>query len=473
MKNLRVAVAGMGRSGLAIAESAKKRGALPTVYDEQAVESPAQIQAVEHLDAFGIPSVTSWHGHLDPDEFDLLVASPGFGHTHPAITDALAAKKEVISEVEFAYRIAKSPMICITGTNGKSTTTVMTWLALKGAGLNAVLCGNISGSGYDELTLTEAADRSGPNDVLVAEISSFQLEWVQSFKPRVATITNITPDHLDRYPDFEQYFSTKLRLFENLDATDTVVMNLDDQSLQPSAILKILPKGVRRSLFSFHPSHTRDLYGNLNVFQEGDHLNVFGHKVSLTDFPFKTRYQLTNAAQALSLACAFLERPSKKQIGSMFESLKSFKGLSHRMEVVGEREGVLVINNSMCTNPMAVVTSSQSLKDKQHLLMGGNPKNLDFFEVKNYLESSKHKVYVFGPDAADFNQKLGGFYPTYSSLEEAFEQAVSNAVAGEVVMLAPGCASSFPFANFRERGEAFCQMATDWIDKNTLSTDVV
>lgn len=465
IKNLKIAVAGMGRSGLAIAKSAKKNGAYPVVYDEQSVVDSAHIHALEQLDALGIPSVTSWHGHLDPDEFDLLVASPGFGRTHPAICDALAAEKEVISEIEFAWRIATSPIIAITGTNGKSTTSVMTWMALKGAGQNAILCGNISGSGYEELTLTEAADQSGPDDVLVAEISSFQLEWIKYFRPKVATITNITPDHLDRYSCFEEYFQTKLKLFENMDTHDKIILNVNESSLPPSKILSVLNQGADPYFFSIEPEKMEPHARNFKVYCEDEHLVVYNQKIPLSKFPFFSQHQIANAAQAFSLAGAFLDNPSDEQVSGMLEALRSFQGLQNRMEMLGQRNGVTIINNSMCTNPMAVVASSRSLQGKQHLLMGGNPKNLEFSKVSQYLKDTEHLVYIFGMNASEFNEKLGGIWPCYSTLEEAFQNAVSAAKPGETIMLVPGCASAFPYANFRERGDAFREIVKKWMNQ--------
>ncbi|HRI44911.1 MAG TPA: Mur ligase family protein, partial [Fimbriimonadaceae bacterium] len=254
---LRIAVAGMGRSGIAIATEGRRRGALPTVFDEQSAETPSQFDAVERLQGQGIPIVTGWHGHLDAEEFDLLVASPGFRREHPAIRDMVRGGREVISEVEFAYRLAESPIVAITGTNGKSTTTALTWLLLRAAGADAVLCGNISGSGFDEVTLTEAA-AMGSGKVLVAEISSYQLEWVRDFRPRVAAITNITPDHLDRHPNFEDYRATKLRLFARMKRDDVVVANADEPSLPMAMIESAIPPEVGLRTFSVGTSDDHD-----------------------------------------------------------------------------------------------------------------------------------------------------------------------------------------------------------------------
>lgn len=467
--NLRIAVAGMGRSGIGIAQAAKRRGARATVFDEQSSETQSQFEAIEKLQGQGIEVVTGWHGRLDPNEFDLLVASPGFRREHPAIRDMMHGDREVISEVEFAYRIAESPIIAITGTNGKSTTTVLTWLLLKGAGQDAILCGNVSGSGYEELTLTEAADL-GPGKVLVAEVSSYQLEWVREFRPRVAAITNITPDHMDRHPNFEDYVQTKLRIFAAMGESDVAVINEDEPSLSLERIGGTLPEGVGIRSFSvfldqsgktsMHQGHATHASSRV----EFEHLVLGGRKVRRADLPLYGDHNAINAVMAWEIAVAYLGNDAERHWESMLRTLAEFKGLSHRMERLGSRGDVLVVNNSMCTNPRAVIASSQSLPMRQHLLMGGQTKNLDFTEVKTYLNASNHALYLFGQPGDGLFEQLGDIATTYDSMEAAFLSATARAVPGDAILLSPGCASAYPFPNFRERGEAFRSMAQNWID---------
>lgn len=468
---LRIAVAGMGRSGIAIAEAAAKRGGQVTVYDEQIAETPSQLDAVEKLQGKGVQVVTSWHGRLDPEECDLLVASPGFRREHPAIRDMLRGEREVISEVEFAFRIAESPILAITGTNGKSTTTVMTWLILKTAGIDAILCGNISGSGYEELTLTEAADL-GAGKVLVAEVSSYQLEWVGDFRPRVAAITNITPDHMDRHPSFEDYFKTKLRLFAKMGEGDHIVINESEPSLPLERLLAVIDPAVSIHAISTvdssdceesplgpkdrgHRTHT-------NSRVEEENLVLGGRRVARDNLPLHGEHNAINAVMAWEMASAYLGDQVGHQWQSMLRGLAGFRGLTHRMEMLGERNGVLVVNNSMCTNPQAVITSSRSLPRRQHLLMGGVSKSLDFSNVRDYIARSGHALYLFGQAGDALIDQLGKVGTVYDSMESAFRAAVSDAVSGEAILLAPGCASAYPYPNFRDRGEAFKGMVEVW-----------
>lgn len=465
IEDLRIAVAGMGRSGLAIAAAAKRRGASPTVFDEQAAESQPQFEAVERLQGQGIPVITGWHGRLDPADFDLLVASPGFRREHPAIRDMLRGERSVISEVEFAYRIAESPILAITGTNGKSTTTVLSWLILRGAGLDAVLCGNISGSGYDEITLTEAAEL-GPGKVLVAEVSSYQLEWVEEFRPRVAAITNITPDHLDRHPNFDDYFRTKLRIFARMGEGDTAVMNESEPTLPPDRLLDAVPAEVAVRGFSAHPGTyglDRGQFTTTTSRVEPEHLLLSGRRIDRASLRLTGEHNATNAVMAWEIAAAFLRGEVEERWEGMLGALAAFDGLEHRMERVGERGGVLVVNNSMCTNPRAVVASSRSLPMRQHVLMGGQTKNLDFAEVGRYLDEQGHALYLIGSEGEGLTAQLGDQAEVFPSLEAAFEAATRAARAGEAILLAPGCASAAPYPNFRARGEAFRRLALAWI----------
>ncbi|HRF60273.1 MAG TPA: UDP-N-acetylmuramoyl-L-alanine--D-glutamate ligase [Fimbriimonadaceae bacterium] len=462
----RIAVAGMGRSGQAIAKEAIARGAVVTVFDELPLESAASLEASERLQGFGVTVATGWHGHLDPTEFDLLVASPGFRRNHPAIRDMLGGGRHVISEVEFAFRIAAAPIVAITGTNGKSTTTVLTWLLLSGAGKHAVLCGNISGSGYPELTLTEAAASTETDGVLVAEVSSYQLEWVEDFKPKVAGITNITPDHLDRHPTFEDYYNTKLRLFAQMGDGDVAVLNESEPSLPADRLLGAIPEGVGIRTFASGPvmyGWDRGQFTQPSTRRDGDAIELSGRRVQLADLPLYGDHNVSNALMAWEMSVAMLGAEAGNAFEGMLGALAQFKGLAYRMERLGERYGVLVVNNSMCTNPMAVVTSSSSLDRPQHLLMGGDAKNLDFTPVWEYLQRIGHKLYLYGNAGDALVEQLGGLGALYPDLEAAFAAATAVAQSGDAILLAPGCASAFPYSNFRERGEAFRAMAERWL----------
>lgn len=449
----RVAVAGMGVSGVAVAEACGQLGARATVFEQRPGDLPALLDVTEKLQAQEIEVVTGWNGRLDAADYDLLVVSPGFQREHPCVQDM--ASREVISEVEFAGRVARAPILAVTGTNGKSTTVAMLYTILRASGREAILCGNISGSGFPEEPLTRAAMRADEDAFLVAEVSSFQLEFVKTLRPRVAACTNVTADHMDRHPSFDDYFETKMRLFENMGTGDTIVANVDERSVPVSRLRKPMSHGAKLVLVS---PRGHGVGENASIKRTTDKLWINEESFGLDELLIVGEHNLANAMVAWEMARAVV-KPTLAAVSG----LTTFPGLSNRMELVGRRNGVTVINNSMCTNPAAVVASCMALKARQHVIMGGKTKNLDFAPVARFLENTDDQVYLFGPRADHLNAMLGGGWPAYNSLREAFQAAVAGAAAGEVIVLSPGCASAEPFADFRERGEAFRKIAKEWL----------
>ncbi|MEQ1823558.1 MAG: UDP-N-acetylmuramoyl-L-alanine--D-glutamate ligase [Fimbriimonadaceae bacterium] len=467
----RIGILGLGRSGLAIALATKARGDQPVVYDSKPVDDKRIAPLAKTLNQEGIEFHAGWDSYFlrgrgdKANEIETLVTSPGVDMRKPMLVEAARSGIEVIGEIEFAYRIARAPIIAITGTNGKSTTTVMTFLALRAAGLNAVLCGNIWGSGYDEIPLTEAAANSTSDQILVAEISSFQLEWVKDFRPRCAGITNISPDHLNRYDSFDQYAATKRKLFDRMAEGDTIVANAGDTQTYPTnQSLRDRGAGLPRVRF----------YSSAGVDASFDSHSL---KLSICEpldlLPFKEKHNLINACHASLLAESFMDSidhlDASQRAYSILQGLKGFKGLAHRMEHVGHRNGIDIINNSMCTNPQAIVASSSSIVMPQHLLIGGIKKNYDFKPVSEYLERTGHTAYCFGRDAQEISQELSESVQIFDTMKEAFGAATEKAVPGETIMLAPGCASMDQFDDFVARGEEFKKMAKEWLNNEKQS----
>lgn len=510
MHGKRIAIFGLGRSGLAIGKAALANGANPHVYDQKTLDILPKPEAYHEAIANGIEVTLGWAGSFDATITDIVVANPAIDRRHPALRQAMDDGIEIISEVEFAFRISKAPIVAITGTNGKSTTTVMTYLCLKACGERPILCGNIFGSGYEEVPLTEAAMHSTPEQTLVAEISSFQLEWVSQFKPVAAGITNIWPDHLDRYVGFDEYAATKQRIFDRMDSQDTVVVKANDPVVvAPGGKSSVYrPRRVRAGIANVKPQSRPTI---LTFGATGEHakveemdLKILNRTVRLADLPFDEPHNYSNACMAALLTYGALknralqdpnshaaklladaEDDELKRIKSarsvydgklpegpvfalpaaIIDGLKSFHGLAHRMERLGEKDGVRVINNSMCTNPDAVIKSAQSVRDPAHLLIGGVNKGLDFKPLKHYLANHRHHAYLFGTGAQQLDEMLGGNYPIFVTMKEAFEAATRVAVSGEVIMLAPGCASNDQFRDFRDRGNVFKAMAKEWLSK--------
>lgn len=453
LSGMRFAVAGLGVSGRAASRAVKSLGGEAVALDQKPADNDAMIRTVEELQADGIEVVTGWHGRLDPKEWDVLVVSPGFPVHHPVLRDM---EGKVWGEIELAYRIAQAPIYATTGTNGKSTTVTLNWLLLHAAGVPARLCGNISGSGYPEMPLTEAALLAGPDEVLVAEVSSFQLENVEQFRPKGAAITNITPDHLDRHPSFEDYYQTKLKLFRTMGPGDTIIVNLAGETVPLATAQQAAGPGSQ--FLGFDPTGASAIPGR-NTRRDGDELFLSGMRVPIADLPVPGEHFVANVMMAWEMAS--LVQPLGQ---ASMDALLSFRGLDNRMEMLGAKGGIRVINNSMCTNPAAVIASSSSLAGPQKILIGGNTKGLDFSPLCVYLKGSAHSVYLFGPEPERMNEVLGGGWPIFASMKEAFVAAVGESAPGETVMLAPGCASAEPYANFRERGQAFRDMAKEWLE---------
>ena len=486
----RIVAMGLGRSGLAVARAALARGARAIVVDEK-TELPKP-ELVAEARAEGIDVRLGWSGAFADLEADLVVVNPAVDSRHPKLQ---GAGVELVSEVEFASRIARGPIVAVTGTNGKSTTTVMAYLALRACGLDPLLCGNLYGSGYPEAPLTEAALAGREGQPLVAEVSSFGLEWTSTFRPRAAAITTVQPDHLDRYDSFEEYAATKMRVFAAQTEDDYAVVRANDPVVVP-------PCG---SANAYVPRHQRGRAERARVGgcpqvltfgATGEHarveeldLVVLDVRVPLASLPWTEPHNHANAACAALLAYGLLKATASPLIEAALAArpkpsvfaprrspepalppeivagLREFRGLAHRMEALGARNGVRVVNNSMCTNPDAVVASALAAKDPTLLLVGGADKGLDFAPLGRFLGGGRHRAYLFGRDARQIDAQMGGGFPLFATMEEAFHAATADAHPGETIMLAPGCASSDQFRDFRDRGDQFRVMAKDWLER--------
>lgn len=442
---MRAAIFGLGRSGLAVAEAVIRLGGSATVFDEKPRELIPKRELVELAESFGASLELGRSFPHQLSGFDFVVANPAIDHRHPALQALFRSGIEVISEVEFAYRISKAPIIGITGTNGKSTTTAMTTVALQAAGRDAILCGNIFGSGLAEQPLTQAALNSTPDQVLVAEISSFQLEWVSTFRPIAAAITSLSPDHQDRYDSYEQYCDTKKRIFAAQESTDLAIFP-DGVEIESGAKSIILGKNLRIE--------------DKVICIEGEAIGPMNLLVDTKNFKILGEHNWLNAGVALLLALA--GNGGREGAEHILPALMQFKGLTHRMEFVAEHRGIRYINNSMCTNPAAVIASLKNIGAHVHVLVGGLNKELDFTELGVFLKQTGHSAYLFGKDAEQISQQLHGDYPIWCTMREAFDAATKLAKEGEIVMLAPGCASSDQFTDFRQRGDVFKTYVTDW-----------
>jgi UDP-N-acetylmuramoylalanine--D-glutamate ligase len=437
-KGKRVTVVGLARSGVAAARALHALGAVVTVTDRK----PAD-QLKDRVGALGGGIRLEAGGHPDRVflEADLIVLSPGV----PKITPLLAAQRhgvKVISELELAWLLSDSPYIGITGTNGKSTVTTLVGLMMKKAGKKTLVAGNIGNALTDDPGLLRG------RDWIVAELSSFQLEDIETFRPRVATILNVTQDHLDRYHDIHEYGEAKARIFMNQRKEDFLVLNFDDPLVKA---------------FTMRTSATVVPFSRLARFNPGacvlDGQLLFNGKrvCRVDDIRIRGVHNLENALAAAALAlCAGADERSVASV------LREFPGLEHRLEYVRERKGVTYINDSKGTNVGAVVKSVEGFNQPVVLIAGGLDKGSDFRPLYDLFKRKVKLLVLIGKAAEKMAQALGTSTETVlaNTLQDAVKVASERASAGDVVLLSPACASFDMFRDFEDQGRQFKEAVT-------------
>jgi UDP-N-acetylmuramoylalanine--D-glutamate ligase len=378
---------------------------------------------------------------LPAGRIDAVVVSPGVPMDRPLLEDARRRDVPVIAEVELAAPLLQGPIVAITGSNGKSTTTALTGAMVRAAGIPVEVCGNI---GVPLIGLVDGA----PGRVFVVELSSFQIEGIVTFKPRAAALLNISEDHLDRYGTMEAYVAAKKRLFRDMDAEGIAVLNADDPEADDAATL------ARKRWFS-RRGPVRD---GCWAAPDGRVLEVVpGEPDRLLfeagDVPLAGVQNLENAMAAALLARAIGAEPEEIRNG-----LRGFQGLPHRMQRIGERNGVVFYDDSKGTNPGAVLKSLEGFADGTvHLILGGRNKDADLAVLTPLVRQKARRAYLIGESAKDFAAALGDAVPFERSetLDRAVRSAAAVAQPGEAVVLSPACASFDQFRNFVHRGEVF------------------
>ena len=442
-----IAVIGMGRSGLAAADTLQRLGANVILSDSA---DPGKLG--ERLKAAEALGVTVRPGAKPSEALEgasMVVTSPGVWATSPVLQAAVAAGIPVLSEIEVAYRIARAPILAVTGTNGKSTTAVWLTHMLSESGFRAIVAGNISADSLKR-TLIEACEAAEESDVIVAEISSFQLEWVERFRPKIGILTNISRDHLDRHGSIEAYAACKARLFAAQRSDDFAILTA---VIVPS---RAIARSVRSRLIWFDRGHcgwpdwacVRDgrlvvrLDGNEHVLARADELRIPGSM------------NVENTLCAAAAAIAFGAQPE-----AITRALTTFEGLPHRMEMVAESGGVAYINSSMTTNVDAAIRELEAAGRPVVLIAGGYDKGSDFRPLGAAIARYVTHLVLIG--TAGHLIQAAAWQANFSDcsyaadMREAVAIASARARPGDAVMLAPVCASFDMFANFEERGQAF------------------
>jgi UDP-N-acetylmuramoylalanine--D-glutamate ligase len=438
----RVLVVGLGRSGVASALFLQSRGARVTVSDAKS-EDQLREQIPTLLDA-GIAVETGAHGERTFRNQDLIVVSPGVPVDAEPLVQARALGQPVIGEIELASQFLSGPIVAITGSNGKTTTTTLVGEILTASGLKTLVGGNI---GTPAISITEKATSEM---AVVLEVSSFQLETIKSFRPKVAVVLNVTPDHLDRHRTFAAYVDAKARIFENQQGDDFAVLNADD----PTCVE--LAKRTRAQVFWFSREHKVDS-GTLVrerqvIFQRNGSQEAI---LSVSEIPLKGSHNLENVLAAVCASALMGCAPEKIRA-----AVVNFKAVEHRLEYVATIQGVEYYNDSKATNVDATIKAVESFPANIHLILGGKDKGSDYTMLNNLLRERVKAVYTIGAAAEKIRSHIKGTTQIVSSgnIETALKQASAAARPGDVVLLAPACASFDQFQNYEHRGRVFKEL---------------
>ncbi len=435
----RAVVVGARASGMAMARFLLSRHAAVVVTDVRRLEDLGP--AVGDLERAGARLELGKHESATFAGADLVAVSPGVPLSIEPIAEARRRGVRVVGEIELASWFLQGILIGITGTNGKSTTTALAAHLLSGAGLRATACGNIG------LPLTDMIPRDAPDHYYVIELSSFQLEAVDTFRPWIAALLNLAPDHQDRYEDSISYYQAKTRIFRNQGTADHALLNRDDPEVWGLA-------GTLKS--RLHPfSRAREVEDGACL--KGDRIVVRSggreiRAIPLAKVPLHGAHNIDNVMTALLIAdlCGVpLPRAER--------GLATFRGLPHRLEKVRDLDGVAFFNDSKATNVAATITSLQSFPEKVVLILGGKDKGGDFTELVPLIRSRVAHLVLMGKARDTIAEQIGSAAPATKvvTMAEAVEAARSRAPQGGVVLLAPGCASYDQYAGFEERGEDF------------------
>jgi UDP-N-acetylmuramoylalanine--D-glutamate ligase len=441
LKDKRVLVVGLGKSGVASALFLKAHGALVTVSDTKSGDELRN--EIPTLLDHGITVETGGHGERTFRGQDLIVVSPGVPVDSPPLLQARALGESVIGEIELAAQFLPGPIVAITGSNGKTTTTTLSGEILTAGGLPALVGGNI---GTPAISLVE---RAKPNTVIVLEVSSFQLETIQTFHPKIAVVLNVTPDHLDRHRTLEIYVDAKARIFENQSGADFAVLNADDP------ICVAMAGRTRAQVFWF--SRQKEVKqgawvreGNI-LFRDAAERREM---LLISEIALKGAHNLENVLAAVCVG-ALMGCPPQK----IRQAVSDFKAVEHRLEYVATIRGVDYYNDSKATNVDATVKALESFPGNIYLIVGGKDKGSNYAVLNDLLQQRVKRVYTIGAAAAKIESQIKGVEVVHAeTLENALRKANAVAQQGDVVLLAPACASFDQFKNYEQRGQAFKQI---------------
>ncbi|TYA12997.1 UDP-N-acetylmuramoyl-L-alanine--D-glutamate ligase [Paenibacillus faecis] len=456
-----VVVLGLAKSGVQVAKTLHRSGAVVTVNDKKTRE---ECPEASELEALGISVVCGGHPEgLIHAGVDLVVKNPGIPYSAPPVAKAEKLGIEVVTEVEVAYHLTEVPIIGITGSNGKTTTTTWIGKMLESAGLHPIIAGNIG------TPLCAAAEEARPENRLVVELSSFQLKGTREFRPAVAVLLNVAKTHLDYHGTMEDYVASKAKLFANQTDSDTAVLNWDDpvcRELVPYIKAKLLPFSMAEELRTagvyVQPSFIPGVQDNLTrhiVYR--DEAGAEHRILDIAEIGLAGRFNIGNALAAVAASLTAGAAPE-----ALVEPLRSFRGVEHRLEFVEVKSGVAYYNNSKATNSKATVTALGALDRPIVLIAGGLDRGSDYMELLPAFKEKVKAVVAIGQTKEKIGRvaELAGLSDIVlvdtgtsaaDTLREAIKAAAGLAADGDVVLLSPACASWDMFSSYEERGRIF------------------
>jgi UDP-N-acetylmuramoylalanine--D-glutamate ligase len=440
LKNKRVLVVGLGKSGLAAARFLKERGARVTVSDARPATLIAELpQLLEE----GFVVESGSHGLLTFRRQDLIVVSPGVPATVPELVTVRAVGVHIIGELELGAQFLQGEVVAITGSNGKTTTTTMVGEILKASGRPTLVGGNIG------RPVTEMVAESTAETWSVLEVSSFQLETVETFRPRIAVVLNITPDHLDRHGTFEAYAAAKARVTEFQTAEDFLVLNAENVKAQGVAAktkAQIYWFSAKRQIKQGAFVHGETIFFTA---KEGGKPEPV---MPVAEIPLAGAHNVENVTAAVCVA-----KLAGVDNAAIRAAVAGFTAVEHRLEFVRELEGVRYYNDSKATNVDAAMKAVEAFAGGVHLILGGKDKDSDYTVMAGLLRERVKTVITIGSAAEKIERELAGVtkIERAETMQEAVPLAKRLASAGDTVLLAPACASFDQFKNYEERGQVF------------------
>jgi UDP-N-acetylmuramoylalanine--D-glutamate ligase len=446
INNYSYVILGAGRSGISVAKLLKKNGAKVFLSDSSAADRLMYFDE-KILIEFDIPFELDRHSERIFD-YDVFVKSPGIPMNNKVIEKALILKKKVVSEIEVAYWFCECPIIAITGTNGKTTTTELTGDIFRNAGIDTKVCGNVG------IAFSEVVTDTKKDSIVVLETSSFQLESIESFKPAVSMFLTFTPDHIDWHGSLENYMNAKLKVNINQSGNDVIVYNFDDTKINEQK------NNFKSNTSGFSINKNLEKNGlTSGCYASGKEIIYFDRKknehtvvMNPDDIFIRGKHNLCNSLAAISAAKIF---EIKNDV--IENTLKNFKGVEHRIEPVRELNGVNFFNDSKATNFDSLYVALESFEKNIVLIMGGKKGDNKFELVEDFIKNRVKKIFAIGQSSYAINEHFSKIVNVELSktIDEAVVKAFEYSENGDVILFSPGYKSFDMFDNFEHRGKEF------------------